>query len=439
MSPLPHSTFQPHKYMNNTIVLILSSVLISSSWAQGFFVYDQQSSTDEYPWSHAGVTIQPASPFGQSFMPTLSELNFIRLNLNDFNSSNDLGATLYLNLRDVSMSGPILATSSSVSLADDFAGPVNFLFNLTVAVTPDSTYLFEIVVSSGDSWNALAGEYDYARGTPIYQGVAFSGNDVWFREGVYTIPEPSAFAIVLLGAGAFAWMRRKKKVLMSGSSKLKSHFVRAALLLTALAAQGQGSFLYDQQSSTTGANAFGGPVLQDASPYGQSFTPILASIDFVQLAFFDYQAGNSLGATIYVNLRADSITGPVLGATEPVFMSDGFGIGGFTATPTNFSFATTISLTFGAVYYLEPVVQLGDLFGISAGEYNYPGGSVFYQGVALTGSDIWFREGAVIPEPSAFAIVLLGAGVAAWMRRNRRGARQAKESLTATTESTGRE
>src|SRR5262245_28712624 len=51
---------------------------------QGSFVFDQQSSTNETAWPYgAGVNIQQADPYGQSFVPTFSALNFVTLNLND--------------------------------------------------------------------------------------------------------------------------------------------------------------------------------------------------------------------------------------------------------------------------------------------------------------------------------------------------------------------
>jgi PEP-CTERM motif len=182
--------------------------------------------------------------------------------------------------------------------------------------------------------------------------------------------------------------------------------------------QGQGTFIYDQQSSTNSGSAAGGPIIQQiATPYGQSFTPALSSIGFVQLGLFDSNPGNNQGATVFVNLRANSIDGISLGSTAPVFMPDGFG--NVTSGATNFFFATAISLTPGQVYYLQPIVQSGDLWGVSAGEYYYPGGSVFVGGFAATASDYWFREG-IVPEPSAALLFLFGGGVVAWRHRQKR-------------------
>ena len=83
-----------------------------------------------------------------------------------------------------------------------------------------------------------------------------------------------------------------------------------ALLVTASAALGQGNFQYDHQSQ-----GFPLPVdqtstwdIQGNEPIGQSFTPALPSVGFVQLELFDGHPNNGLGATLYVNIRSGSIT-----------------------------------------------------------------------------------------------------------------------------------
>jgi hypothetical protein len=121
---------------------------------------------------------------------------------------------------------------------------------------------------------------------------------------------------------------------------MKSHspFILAILLAIPVYAPGQGGSLYDQQSSTNPASAAGGPIIQQiASPYGQSFSPTLSSVGFIQLGFFDANQGNGLGATVIVNLRSNAINGPVFASTTPVFMPDGFGVGSGSAGITIFS------------------------------------------------------------------------------------------------------
>src|SRR5262249_13722754 len=147
-------------------------------------------------------------------------------------------------------------------------------------------------------------------------------------------------------------------------------------------------------------------------PYGQSFIPTLTSIGFVKLQFSDENAGNALGATLYVNLRTGTVSGPLLGSTVPVAMTDGFvGI-------ATFLFSAPLSLTPGVTYFLEPVVQSGDSWNINGTEYGYPDGSFWYGGNPQLASDLWFREGIVVPEPSSLSLVALSSTLL-FVARNR--------------------
>lgn len=185
--------------------------LCLSACGQGTFIYDQQSSTTEIIWPYdAGAHIQQLSPYGQSFTPSLSAIGFARLNLNDNNPNNGLGAALCLNLRSNSINGSILAVTPLVVLTNGFTGPVNFLFSDEVPLAPSATYVFEVVLQSGsDFWNADAGEYNYPGGIVFANGTPSDGSDMWFREGI-VVPEPSSVSLVLIGGGLVAWYRQKR-------------------------------------------------------------------------------------------------------------------------------------------------------------------------------------------------------------------------------------
>jgi hypothetical protein len=177
------------------------------------------------------------------------------------------------------------------------------------------------------------------------------------------------------------------------------------LLSGTLCASGQGSFLFDQQSSAneTPTPGAGITIQTIAAPYGQSFTPLLTGIGFVRLNLDDKQPGNGVGATLYVNLRSDSIGGPILSASTPISLLDGF------AGPATFFFPTEVPLTPGTAYFFQPVVQAhGDLWGVLGGEgFDYPGGYMWRGGQAVFQSDYWFREGIVVPEPHAMVLIPL--------------------------------
>lgn len=190
-------------------------------------------------------------------------------------------------------------------------------------------------------------------------------------------------------------------------------FFTGALTLSTLA---QGTFLFDQQSSTDESTPgyFGTGVMQQMlPPFGQSFTPTLSSIGFIRLKLSDGNINDGLGATVFVNLRSGSISGPIIGTTDPVSMPSLFlGVAQFTLR-------NSVPLTPTSTYYLEPVLQSGGTWCLFAGSLSYPGGSFYENGQPVLQTDLWFREGTVVPEPSTFALLALGASALVWRRRSR--------------------
>jgi hypothetical protein len=192
--------------------LLVWTLGIASGFAQGTFVYDQQSSVDTLP-GEIPVIIQQNAPIGQSFTPTLSAVGFIRLNLSDRVLNNGNGATIYLNLRASSITGPILASSTPVSMPDGFvsqyASYPTFFFEVPVVVTPGTTYYFDLVAEPGsDTWAVVRYIYgtDYVGGTDFISGQP-GHDDLWFREGI-VVPEPCSAALLLFGGGVLLGARR---------------------------------------------------------------------------------------------------------------------------------------------------------------------------------------------------------------------------------------
>jgi hypothetical protein len=192
-----------------------------------------------------------------------------------------------------------------------------------------------------------------------------------------------------------------------------------AALFTALIAKGQGTFVYDQSSVTNPAAGGDGAPIKEDKPMGQSFTPTQSSIGFVQLNFIDVHPGNSLGATVYVNLWSGSISnGTLLSSTDPIFMPDGA-----SHLVTNFLFSAPVTLTPGTTYYLQPfVVQSGsdDPWDVVASlNFNYSGGTAYFNGAPdINNHDLWFREGVLdVPEPGVLGLFGLGGLCFLWHRR----------------------
>jgi hypothetical protein len=199
--------------------------------------------------------------------------------------------------------------------------------------------------------------------------------------------------------------------------KICSLPIITAIALGIYSTKAHGTFQYDQQSVLADSISGSFLVIQTNSPIGQSFVPSLSSVGFIRLSLDDVNKGNNLGATMYINLREGSITGPIIGSTQPVFMPDSF------ENPTNFFFSTPVAVTPGTTYYFEPVVQSGDLWYTVAYNYQYPNGSAYTHGSPISW-DLWFREGVVVPEPSSALLLSIGAGALVYVHRKLTGMRR---------------
>jgi hypothetical protein len=181
-------------------------------------------------------------------------------------------------------------------------------------------------------------------------------------------------------------------------------------------AHGQGTFIYDQQSSTEANYQEGGADIQQNQIIGQSFIPQLSSVGFIRLFIYNGLLGDTSPATVHINLRANSISGTILSSTLPVAISGG----SLFAGPLDFLFSVQVLVTPGVTYYFHPVVENNNNLGVNQSiSYNYLQGTAFFQGTASAIHDLWFREGVVVPEPSSALLVLLGGGVVAWRHRKK--------------------
>ena len=176
------------------------------------FLYDQQSSTQEFSLGYGvGTVFQILLPTtGQSFTPSLSGVDFIRLKIADGDPNDGLGSTWFLNLRSTSITGPVLGTTTSTFLPNGFTATANFFFPNTIPLTPGTTYFFDVNTPDGASWRVDFEGFNYAGGTAWEQGHANAAGDYWFREGII-VPEPSSVALLVLGLAAFACLRHPRR------------------------------------------------------------------------------------------------------------------------------------------------------------------------------------------------------------------------------------
>lgn len=187
---------------------------------------------------------------------------------------------------------------------------------------------------------------------------------------------------------------------------MKLKLIIPIFLSSALLVHGQGTFLWDQQS--TGFLDGSAPIIDQ--PLGQAFTPTQSSMD---VAAFNLSNVSTSPAEVEMNILSGSITGTVLGTSMPVT------IPGATFGSYDFFFAAPIDLTPGMQYYLQPVTVSGS--GIDANTVNVPvpTGGAIYNGVLHNGFDFWYQEGIVVPEPSLSALFVVASGIV-FLRRRRK-------------------
>jgi len=193
--------------------------------------------------------------------------------------------------------------------------------------------------------------------------------------------------------------------------KLKKSFLQLLCLLFALHVCGQGTFVYDQQSSDENNYQEGGVDVQQGQPVGQSFTPSLSTVGFIRLFMNNGVFGNISQATVLMNLRSNSVTGPILDTSRSVVIPGGVGFSG----TVDFIFNAPIAVQPETSYYFEPVIlDNNNLWANASYSYNYPGGGLFVIGLPHPNRDLWFREGIIVPEPSSVVLLFAGACVAIW-------------------------
>jgi hypothetical protein len=176
-------------------------------------------------------------------------------------------------------------------------------------------------------------------------------------------------------------------------------------LASVLKLHGQG-FVYDQQSGTTPETINYDTFDFYIQPLWQPFVPTLSSISFVQLEISDYLDTNPNGATIGVTLWSGSPQAPTfIAGTEKVYLPPDFNNEQLTYSGVaTFYFATPIAMIPGQTYYLLPTELTGDdVWSIAVTDNTYT-----YSLYGFNGTELWFREGVTVPEPSDLVLLAMG-------------------------------
>jgi hypothetical protein len=96
-------------------------------------VIDQFSSMDETPLPGSGNLMQTFQPVGQSFMPTLFAIDYVRFKFSDHNVGNAQGVTIVVSILAGSFNGTVLGTTAPIFMPDGFAGVTTFSFGSSIA------------------------------------------------------------------------------------------------------------------------------------------------------------------------------------------------------------------------------------------------------------------------------------------------------------------
>jgi hypothetical protein len=196
-----------------------SALVLATAQAQTFKLYDQMTSPDAgLEGGGAPLLIRTNEPFGQTFVPSLSEVGFIEVYANTYQGLRGARTeTISLWLREDSIAGEVLGETDPVSVTYDGTGRLfiqEFSFADPVRVIPGQMYVFEPRHIGGDDLVQVSalGQDCYPAGQLIWQGRMWPGMDIWFREGVVdplAVPEPRAWALMSLVAAAVLVFKRK--------------------------------------------------------------------------------------------------------------------------------------------------------------------------------------------------------------------------------------
>jgi len=177
------------------------------------FVYDQQSATTPLTINYDNFALY-IQPLYEEFVPTLSSIGLVQLELTDYPDTSTTGARMCVGLYSGSPGNfTLMGTTTIVYLPANFhndgivnSGVTNFYFATPIALTPGQTYFLEPVEITGDDvWSAAVMDHTYPYGQLYGGAYPFTPSvDLWFREGIVTVPEPSDLALLAMGSVLFA-------------------------------------------------------------------------------------------------------------------------------------------------------------------------------------------------------------------------------------------
>ncbi len=177
----------------------------------GLDIYVDQANEFFDPEGNSSLyNIEYFRPVGQEFRPSLNALNFVDLMLWDFYGPQGYqygGLKVYIHQSTID--GPIIGSSSTLTLPFTYEGEGRFTFPALVPLIPGETYVLQVRVVSGGDWGVgFSGAPVYAGGRVILQGMPIEEDDLFFREGLIDVPEPGCFRSFVLALITTFGLRR---------------------------------------------------------------------------------------------------------------------------------------------------------------------------------------------------------------------------------------
>jgi hypothetical protein len=198
--------------MQNTSQKLTAIILLATALqlhGQGYvYVYDQQSATTPETINYDSFVINRLMLM-QAFVPTLSSIDFVQLEISDYPDSNTSGAKIGVEVCSGSPTDlTLLGTSELVFLPAnfhndgiDYSGVATFYFATAITLNPGETYyIVPAEITGDDVWSVAVTGNTYSNGQLYGGGAPFvPTTDLWFREGIETVPEPSDLALWAMG------------------------------------------------------------------------------------------------------------------------------------------------------------------------------------------------------------------------------------------------
>jgi hypothetical protein len=207
----------------NLLMALWLGVASLQAHAQGQVV-DQESHPSPINTFAEGVdglylTDEPNEQFLQSFIPSLSAIDFVAMEFEYGTGTATVDVNLYEGSPNA-YAATLLGTTTAVTMPSEFnnngldvAGVQDFHFTTPITLTPGDTYYLEpILVSGGSQWSfvTIIDYNTYPNGELYVNGYPFvNSTEIWFKEGIEAVPEPTAGALTGV-ACIVAWIFRKR-------------------------------------------------------------------------------------------------------------------------------------------------------------------------------------------------------------------------------------